>query len=372
MAKRNLASLAADPVPLRTAAQHPNASAEDRFLADALTALYIGTPAEPPADAQAASAAGWERLQGQALTLARLRRRRYLLRELFAGWIPRPMQLLAAGCLCVLVLAPADHPAPAPVATPASAPVVLVVETAQLELSDIAKTIRLRVGAELQVDHATVAIEQADLAETRIALTAGAVRLQVPPLPGRGKLVVATSDAEVIVHGTRFTVRKVDAFSTAVAVDEGLVEVRPQGGGRSPVFLRPGESLTVPGLSRYKEEVADRAAKLTEIGHCDDPEHSVERYLTLAPAGADVSAAQYLQGFCAAQRKESDEAIRWFERAAATSQDALRADNALARAATLRAGRSEPDGAVAWRRYLARFPQGQQRESAQRFLAGSR
>ncbi len=370
MAKRDRESLAADPVPLRTLAQQADTDPADRLLAEGLAALYEDASTANSASAQATSVAGWERLQAQAQSLAQRRRRRYLLRELVATWIARPLPLLAACGLLVLILAPSDHPVPAPVVTPARIPSAVLVENSHAEFSSVAQTVRLRAGAELQADHATVAIEQADRLQTRIALSAGSIRLQVPPLPGRGKLVVATSDAEVIVHGTRFTVRKVDAASTAVSVDEGLVEVRPQGGDRMPVFLRPGESITVPSLTRYKEEVETHAATLIEAGRCEDPDHSVARYLSLAPAGADVSAAQYLQGFCAAQRKESDEAIRWFERAAANSHDQVRADNALARAAKLRADRSESDGKVAWRRYLDRFPQGLHRESAARSLTG--
>ena len=368
MTKRILARPHEEIVPLRTAAQDAELAPEDRLLAAGLASLY----AAPPPGSKVDPSAGWARLQREAQSLARRRRRSYLLRELLAAWTPRPLQLVTACLLLGIVLTAAERPGRAPVPATSSAPSEFVLASSRASFAAASRTLRLRVGAELQIEHGTVAIEQADRAATRIALTSGEVRLHVPPLPGRGKLVVATSDAEVIVHGTRFSVRKTDALSTAVAVDEGLVEVRPQGGGRGPVFLRPGESLTVPGLARYEKEVEARAKKLIDAGRCDDPEHSVESYLTLVPAGADVSAAQYLQGFCAAQRKDADDAIRWFERAAVGSQDGVRADNALARAAKLRADRSESDGTSAWRRYLERFPHGLHRESAERFLSGAR
>lgn len=372
MTKRIVASPHDEIVPLRTAAQDAELAPDDRLLADGLAALYSA----PPPGARVDPTDGWARLQGEAQRLARQRRRSYLLRELFSAWTPRPLQLVAACLLIGIVLTAADRPLRAPAQTPSAAPTAalseLVLASSRASFAAVSRTLRLRVGAELKIEHGTVAIEQADRAATRIALTSGEVRLHVPPLPGRGKLVVATSDAEVIVHGTRFSVRKIDALSTAVAVDEGLVEVRPQGGGRGPVFLRPGESLIIPGLARYEKEIEARAKKLIDAGRCEDPEHSIESYLTLMPAGADVSAAQYLQGFCAAQRKDADDAIRWFERAAVGSQDGVRADNALARAAKLRADRSESDGTAAWRRYLERFPHGLHRESAARFLSGAR
>jgi hypothetical protein len=344
----------ADLVPLRVMAEKLGASSEDRLLADGLTALYPEAPMNP--------ASGWERLQAEALQIARQRRRRYLLKELFSNLVPRPMRLLAASLLVVLFLSPGDK-ADSTLQSQAE-----LVDAPHTAIAGESRSARLLAGAELLVQQGSIEVEQEDRSETRILLTAGAVRLQVPPLPGRGRLVVITSDADVIVHGTRFTVRKADAESTTVTVDEGLVEVRPNGGGRAPVFLRPGEEINVPGLARYRGQIAARAQQLIAEGRCEDPDGNVDKYLELTEEGTDLSAAQYLKGFCAAQQRNAELAIRWFERAAGSSQDMVRADNALARAAKLRAEHSEADGLAAWRRYLERFPTGLHHKSAERFL----
>lgn len=357
MASADRHSSDADLVPLRVMAEKLGGSPEDRFLAEGLAALYPEAPMTP--------ASGWERLQADALQVARQRRRRYLLKELFSNLVPRPMRLLAASLLVVLFLSPGDRKD----AQRAGHGQAELVEAPHTALAGESRSARLLAGAELVVEQGSIEIEQQDRSETRIMLTAGAIRLQVPPLPGRGRLLVITSDADVIVHGTRFTVRKADAESTTVTVDEGLVEVRPNGGGRAPVFLRPGEEINVPGLSRYRSQIAARAQQLIAEGRCDDPENSVDKYLELTEEGADLSAAQYLKGFCAAQRRDAEVAIHWFERAASSSQDLVRADNALARAAKLRAERSEADGLLAWRRYLERFPTGLHHKSAERFLS---
>lgn len=363
MAKEDFPRSAADLMPLRKIAEQPNASPEDRWLADGLAALYGDEPANAPSE----SAAGWDRLQAQALRFAGRRRRGYLLKELLSSVLPRPMRILAAaGLVLALLLQPADRsPPPAPVVP------IAMLNAPRVTLAEQTRSVRLLVGAKVEMEQGSVEIEQSVLTETRLLLRTGLVRLEVPPLPPRGRLVVSTSDAEVIVHGTRFTVRKVDDGSTSVAVDDGLVEVRPRGGGRPPVFLRPGEQLTVLSLARYRDELATRAGQIIDAGTCEDPGQLVDKYLALAPEGTDVSPAQYLKGFCAAQRRDVDEALRWFERAAATSRDVVRADNALARVAKLRAERSEPEGAAAWRRYLERFPSGMHRGSAQRFLSAA-
>lgn len=362
MATRNQTGSDAELRPFRDPLALPGASPADRFIALGLSALYPSDGAEEAE--QAALASGWSRLADSARKVARRRRRAYLLRELLRSWNLRPRQLFVAAFALALIFAPVERRGMQTVP-------YKVLVAPRVALTAESQELRLLGGAEVQVEHGAVEIDQRDRGHTRIALTRGQVRLQVPPIPDRGRLVVETSDAAVIVHGTRFTVRKLDAASTAVAVEEGLVEVRPLGGSRPPIFLRPRESTVVKSLGRYLDELMSRARSLVEAQRCDDPDGVLDRALELAPEGSDPSAIQYLKGFCAAQRKDNEAAIRWFEEAARTSPDSVRADNALARAARLRAERSAAEGAAAWHHYLERFPQGLHREMAERSLSPS-
>lgn len=70
----------------------------------------------------------------------------------------------------------------------------------------------------------------------RLRLHRGQVACEVPKLTGKKSFSVVTPDAEVIVHGTRFTVATDGA--TCVRVSEGRVEVRSNG---AQTFLTPGQ-----------------------------------------------------------------------------------------------------------------------------------
>jgi FecR protein len=70
----------------------------------------------------------------------------------------------------------------------------------------------------------------------RLRLHRGQVACEVPKLTGKKSFSVVTPDAEVIVHGTRFTVAT--DGSTCVRVSEGRVEVRSNG---AQTFLTSGQ-----------------------------------------------------------------------------------------------------------------------------------
>ena len=355
--------------PLRALSGQRGADAEDRVLARGLLDLYPPSPLATDTDA------GWASIEAEAKRIAAGRRRRYLLGELISGVLPGRgvggltlsfSRVAAAAAILASLFVARDtalRPPPGP----------LHVTEARAALSHsaeegAAREALLLDGAELRLQQGLVDIEQADPRQTRVGLRSGSVRLSVPRLLGPRRLSVATNDAEVIVHGTRFEVRK--AYNaTHISVEEGLVEVRPQGGGRPPVFLRPGERLTVPSLESYRADLSRRVAELVRDLRCDDRDHVLESYLSLATPGADTSAALYLRGACSARRGAPDEAILSFERAATLSADPVRADNALARAAQLRAARDPVDGVAAWRHYLLRFPEGLHRALARRHLA---
>lgn len=343
-----------DLVPLRLSAAGPDADPADRWLAQGFGAMRAPCPRDAAAGAAAAGQEpGWGSVQAGARRAAQRRRRRYLARELYALALPRRISGMAAAAALLLCMLPQRGDRP----TPSEALPLLQAERSEISALKQARAARLRNGAVLEIEKGSAQIEQRDQEKTRVSLRAGALRLRVPRLPERAQLTVLTDDAEVIVHGTRFVVDKAGQDRTRVAVEEGLVEVRPRGGGRPPRFLRPGEETTVLSLGGYHAEIARRAERLITASRCDDSERVLDTLLDLSPAGFDLSKAHYLKGFCAAQRGDHDEALRWFEQAG-KSDDPVRADNALARAAQLRAMRDEADGVAAWRRYLARFPSG--------------
>lgn len=349
--------------PLRSGPTSP----EDRLLAQGLSGLFPdAAPAPMPEE-------GWDRLEAEALQIARRQRRVYLLRELLQGALPRswsqPRALFALAAAALLLLVPLlggrlrDRGRPAP-------PVELARATApQLRLSATdTRVARLLNDAEVTVSAGTVHVAQAQGLDPEIALSHGAVHVKVPRLSPRHHLSVQTPDAVVVVHGTRFDVTRATPDATRVVVHEGLVEVRPIGGARAPVFLRPGESLTVPSLARYHADLAAKVHGLVGASRCDDPDGALGSYLASAGPTDDTSDATYLLGFCAVQRGDLDEALRHFQRVADTSTDPTRADNALARSAQLLSSRSDPSARAAWRRYLERFPHGPHAPSARHFL----
>ncbi|HEY0839733.1 MAG TPA: FecR family protein, partial [Vulgatibacter sp.] len=72
-----------------------------------------------------------------------------------------------------------------------------------------------------------------------MSLSQGTISLHVEHLGQGERFVVATTDAEVEVRGTRFEVDAREGKLRRVQVQEGMVEVRAA--GRAPVALRPGE-----------------------------------------------------------------------------------------------------------------------------------
>ncbi|MDW8280183.1 MAG: FecR family protein [Myxococcales bacterium] len=351
-----------DLMPLRVAAERPGATAEERWLAQALQALYPEESPPPPSEA------GWAALEAEAVRCARRHRRRFLLGELLGSMVPpqRAFRLVAAASLLACLLLARDTDVA--LWSRQGPERVTVAQTMLSHRGDRPRSLLLLDGAEVSLEHGQLYIEQTSVDRTRLTLHAGAIRLSVPRLTGQRRLAVATSDAEVIVHGTRFDVRKLHD-ATLVAVHEGLVEVRPLGLGRAPLFVRPGERTTVLGAAAHLAALSRRVQQLVRELRCDDSEGVLRTFVAFAPAGTDLSAALYLQGICAVQRGALGEAIAAFERSAAVSQDRVRADNALARAAQLRASRDAAEGAQAWRQYLLRFPRGLHADLARRHLA---
>lgn len=353
-------------------------SDEDRVLGQALQALSDEPmPQVPPPS--------WNALEGQLQGLARRRRWRYHLLEAWRNLGSVRMLATAAAVLLLCgVSALGLRAMSAPTGTESGATLALrrlLRQSPGLTQDHVAIEARtsdskttIRCGALLTVASGRIDVDQKEPRRPQIRLHQGRVTVQVPPLGNQGRLTVSTHDAEVIVHGTRFSVVRSDKNDTTeVVVEEGVVEVQPLGGRRGAVFLRAGERVTVPSLSSYLRKLSDDVGSLLEAGRCDaTAESTLSEYLTAATpdgeAGHNISAALYQKGSCAAERGEVDSALAYFEQVVKQAGGSLRADNALARSAQLRTDRNKADGIAAWRRYLAQFPSGQHRESAKRFL----
>lgn len=96
----------------------------------------------------------------------------------------------------------------------------------------------------------------------RLHLRQGHVACEVPKLTGQKSFSVVTKQAEVIVHGTRFTVTSDDA-ATCVRVTEGRVEVRSSSG--APAFLNPGQAWGCDQTPSSLEPASAIAAKPADV-----------------------------------------------------------------------------------------------------------
>jgi hypothetical protein len=117
-------------------------------------------------------------------------------------------------------------------------------------LGEKAVTLRTPQGAQVALaEKSEVDLGQVALAPNRsvLGLNAGHIRCTVPRLPAGSVFSVRTSDAEVIVHGTVFSVEAPgNTASTCVRVEEGRVEVRR---GAQVRMLEAGGSFGCTTLS---------------------------------------------------------------------------------------------------------------------------
>jgi ferric-dicitrate binding protein FerR (iron transport regulator) len=223
-----------------------------------------------------------------------------------------------------------------------------------------ARAAELPSGAKVRLDGGELRLVPGAPGEERLHLAAGAVSVEVPKLAPGHALAVETPDAEIRVHGTRFQVTR-DRRGTSVSVIEGLVEVRPGGTGRAPLFLRPGEATVIEPLDDYRRGLRASAQANLDAGRFDAADEGLAALLATAPGETDRAEALALRAWAAAARGDRKGAIDRYREALGTlpvGERALWADNAAAELALLLEGEDPAAAAAAWSGYLRRFPEG--------------
>jgi ferric-dicitrate binding protein FerR (iron transport regulator) len=216
-------------------------------------------------------------------------------------------------------------------------------ETAELSRGDYVLTgpgsrgsLRTTLGVGVELDSGTeLSLEGAD--QETLYLHRGSATFQVPKQPTGHSFVVQTTQANVVVHGTKFRVSIAGPdYSPCVQVFEGLVSVE----GKSRQFVRPGEALGCHAQAT--------AAMASASG---TPTAATRN---LSPTPAEPAAAEPItptqQGDTSRGRGASD----------------LAAQNALFQEALKRARRSDVPGAkTRFRELLRKYPQSPLAERAQ-------
>lgn len=227
-------------------------------------------------------------------------------------------------------------------------------------------------GARVRLDAGAIRLVAVGPGEERLLLDAGAATFEVPKLGPHRTLAVATPDAEVRVHGTRFQVVR-EAAGTTVSVTEGLVEVRPEGPGRPPTFLRPGESIFVKPLDGYRDDLRAAAQSALERSRFEEARERIDALLATEPGASLRAEALALAGWASAAQGERAAAIRKYREALTLlphGERPLWADNAAAELALLLEREDPAAAAQAWAEYLRRFPVGVHGALARARVAG--
>ncbi len=245
---------------------------------------------------------------------------------------------------------------------------------ARLDAAAAPQSGALESGARVKLARGEVKVVPAGKGEDRLFLTSGSVALEVPKLAAGHTVSVCTPDAEVRVHGTRFQVVR-DARGTSVVVTEGLVEVRPYGTGRKPVFLAPGQSATVEPADAWLKGV--RAAVQTDLDSGDfaSAEQRLGHLLAtdLAPeARAETHALLAWSLAATGNRRAAIERYRQALQTLPASLTPLWADNACAELSLLLEQEEPAGAAAAWGECLRRFPDGVHASLARARLSADR
>lgn len=204
-------------------------------------------------------------------------------------------------------------------------------------------------------------------ADTRIALTEGTIHLAVEHRRRSERFVVALTDAEVEVRGTRFAVDAHEGRLRRVRVTEGLVAVRRA--GQPERLVAAGSTLEVTG----PVAVAPAAATLDPVEPpAPTPEPGAATTVTTAPrveaprattdAGGGAASREFRAGALAYVRGQPAEAARALRSflAAATARDPRREDARYVLVLALDATHDQGAERAA-REYLGEFPNGLRR-----------
>jgi transmembrane sensor len=314
-----------------------------RLAARGLPVVSAALAKLPPLEVRAPS---FDAIAGAAAAAARRHRWRARLRRarpfFYTGFA-----VAAAAALVVAIFA-------ARARTPAVGP------GARLDATSGARSAVLESGARVRLDSGAVRVVAAPRGEERLLLEAGALSLEVPKLSLGRAVAVYTPDAEVRVHGTRFQVVR-DSKGTLISVAEGLVEVRPSGGGRAPLFVGPGESATVEPPEAYRRDL--RASALRSLGRGEFAAAKVPLELLLDGelTPEEQAEGQALLAWSLAGSGDRRGAVARYRQALAllpATQSPLWAENACAGLALLLEQEEPAEGAAAWSQYLRRFPRG--------------
>ncbi|MBI5546882.1 MAG: FecR domain-containing protein [Deltaproteobacteria bacterium] len=339
--ERLLAERGSDPELQAHLASCPHCSALARSLAgmDAALSEAMQRPASLPP---------FDRLVASAERAARSRRRRVALRRcapyLLTGGLAAAASLLialGAGVLGSRDVTPAQH-------------------GAALVASDKPRSIAVPSGAMARLDRGRATVARRDEREERLRLESGSISVTVPRLESGRAFFVQTEEVEVQVHGTRFRVVE-ETSGTTVTVDEGLVEIRPLGPGRSATMLRPGESRSIEPLATFRARIKAEAVGALDRGEIAPAERSLRELLATEPEPLLGAEAHAMLAWAAAGRGDRPTALSEYRLSVSllpAGEAPLWAENASAEMALL-LEQLEPESARgAWLEYARRFPRG--------------
>lgn len=202
--------------------------------------------------------------------------------------------------------------------------------------------------------------------DTRIGLTEGTIHLAVVRRRRSERFVVALTDAEVEVRGTRFAVDAHEGHLRRVRVTDGLVAVRRA--GQAERFIAAGGTLEVtdataaaPAAATLSVMVPDVATPEAGPTTAAAPHAEPSRPAASAAAGAATS-RDFRAGALAYVRGEPTEAAAALQRflAAAPARDPRREDARYVLVLALDASH-EAGAERAAREYLSEFPRGLRR-----------